>query len=94
MQRYLFFAIMVSLSISILITPYDLIFVNSQTTTNPIVNNSWIRKRDNAYVTMNLYPMIPVIDHKTKIGFDIRKLNNLETYNHMVSNTTITDSSG
>ena len=37
--------------------------------------NTWISKQNNLNITMNLNPKIPVVDEKTKITFDVRKLN-------------------
>jgi hypothetical protein len=37
--------------------------------------NTWISEQDNLNITISLDPKVPVVDNKTKIIFDIRKLN-------------------
>lgn len=43
---------------------------------------------------MSLNPNVPVIDEKTKISFDIRKLNDSKTYDNLSARVTITDHDG
>ena len=61
---------------------------------NPIVNSTWISKRDNLNVTMSLMPQMPIIDQMTKINFEVKKLNNLGFLNNASAKITITDQDG
>ena len=61
---------------------------------NPIVNSTWISKRDNLNVTMSLIPQMPIIDQMTKINFEVKKLNNLGFLNNASAKITITDQDG
>ena len=56
--------------------------------------NTWISKRDNLNITMSLEPKVPVIDEKTKIIFDIRKLNSSGFFDNTNARVTITDHDG
>ncbi len=55
---------------------YNLLIYSQSENTDVIENNTWISKQDNLNVTMGLVPKVPNIDEKTKITFEIRKLNN------------------
>ncbi len=35
--------------------------------------NSWLSKRDNLNVTMDLAPKVPIVDEKTRITFEVRE---------------------
>ena len=61
---------------------------------NPIVNSTWISKRDNLNVTMSLIPQMPIIDQITKINFEVKKLDNLGFLNNASAKITITDQDG
>jgi len=61
---------------------------------NPIVNSTWMSKRDNLNVTMSLMPQMPIIDQMTKINFEVKKLNNLGFLNNASAKITITDQDG
>ena len=62
--------------------------------TNVIGNSTWISKRDNLNITMKIMPKIPIIDEKTKISFEIRKLNDSKFIGDLNARVTITDNSG
>lgn len=53
--------------------------------------NTWISKQDNLNITMNLNPKVPVVDEKTNITFDLRKLNGSDYFNNLNTRVTITD---
>ena len=63
--------------------------------TPPIIkNDSWISKRDNLNVTLNLMPLLPVIDETTKLLFEVTYLNNSKPYEDLNTRVTITDHDG
>jgi hypothetical protein len=47
---------------------------NNKINVNPIVNGTWISKRDNLNITMSLIPPMPIIDQTIKINFEVKKL--------------------
>ena len=55
---------------------------NNKINVNPIVNGTWISKRDNLNITMSLIPPMPIIDQTTKINFEVKKLDNLRFSRH------------
>lgn len=67
---------------------------NNKINVNPIVNSTWISKRDNLDITIFLIPQIPIIDQKTKINFEVKKLDNLGFLNNASTKITITDQDG
>ena len=67
---------------------------NNKISVNPIVNSTWISKRDNLNITMSLIPQVPIIDQKTKINFKVKKLDNLGFLNNTSAKITITDQDG
>ena len=57
--------------------------------------NTWISKRNNLNITMSLDPKVPVVDDKTKITFDTRKLLNIsDFFDNLNARVTITDHDG
>jgi len=75
---------------------YDQVF-SLNNTTIIVKNNQWISERDNLNITIDLVPKIPVIDENTKISFEIRKLNNSETFEDfedLNTKVTMTDHDG
>src|SRR5215207_7213981 len=62
--------------------------------TNVISNNTWISKRDDLNITMKIMPEVPVIDEKTKISFEIRKLSDSKFIEDLNARVTITDHDG
>ena len=85
------------ISISLLI-----IFVNSFFQHNLLVypqsenidvvkNDTWISKQNNLNVTISLEPKVPVIDEKTAISFDIRKLNDSSPFENLSARVTLID---
>ena len=63
--------------------------------TSTISNDTWISKRDNLNVTMKVVPDIPIIDERTKILFEIRKLNDSKFIKEdLNARVTITDHDG
>ena len=67
---------------------------NNKTNVNPIVNSTWISKRDNLNITMSLIPQMPIIDQTTKINFEVKKLDSLGFLNNASARITITDQDG
>lgn len=75
----------------------DDLVVFSQSTSSSYMDknaNSWISKRDNLNITMSLTPKVPVIDEKTKIAFEVKKLNNSGIFDNLYARVTITDHDG
>ena len=62
--------------------------------TNVISNSTWVSKRVNLNITMMIVAEIPVIDEKTKISFEIRKLNDSKFIEDLNARVTITDHDG
>jgi hypothetical protein len=57
--------------------------------------NTWISKRNNLNITMSLDPKVPVVDEKTKITFDTRKLlNRSDFFDNLNARVTVTDHDG
>ena len=67
---------------------------NNKINVNPIVNSTWISKRDNLDITMSLTPQMPIIDQATKINFEVKKLDNQGFLNNASAKITITDQDG
>ncbi|WP_196816952.1 hypothetical protein [Candidatus Nitrosocosmicus oleophilus] len=67
---------------------------NNKINVNPIVNSTWISKRDNLNITMSLTPPMPIIDQTTKINFEVKKLDNQSFLNNASAKITITDQDG
>ncbi len=95
MQEYIKLIITISLFF-LIINPFKYPFqVFSQNeVTNVIGNNTWISERDNLNITMKIMPGVPVIDEKTKISFEIRKLNDTKFIENLDARVTITDHDG
>lgn len=75
---------------------YDQVF-SLNNTTIIVKNNQWISERDNLNITIDLVPKIPVIDENTKISFEIRNLDNSETFEDfedLNTKVTMTDHDG
>ena len=69
--------------------------LNNTIPTNTIANETWLSKRDNLNITINLNPKIPIIDEWTLIQFEVRKLDSGDLVNDTLSsNVTITDHDG
>ena len=64
---------------------------NNKINVNPIVNSTWISKRDNLNITMSLIPQMPTIDQTTKINFEVKKLDSLVFLNNASAKIAITD---
>lgn len=95
MKPFVLYLILNSITIFFLFYCNPIIhYANAQTPTNSVVNDTWISKRDNVNITMNLDPKVPIIDQQTKIEFDISKLNNSGIYDNMHAKVTVTDSAG
>ena len=64
--------------------------------TNPSIvkNDSWISERNNLNVTVQLMPIVPVIDETTKILFEVTSLNNFKPFEDLNTRVTITDHDG
>ncbi|MBA3749690.1 MAG: hypothetical protein H0X03_02105 [Nitrosopumilus sp.] len=93
--RFLIFFSLFLLIIDISIIKYPhLVFSQNDITNNIINNNTWISKRDNLNITMKLAPEVPVIDQKTIISFDIRKLDGPAFPGDLNTRVTITDHDG
>ena len=95
-----FCLLMVTISGSFYITnANNLVFAQSELNntipTNTIANETWLSKRDNLNITINLNPKIPIIDEWTLIQFEVRKLDSGDLVNDtLTSNVTITDHDG
>lgn len=59
-----------------------------------VKNDTWVSKQDNLNVTISLQPKVPVIDEKTKIFFEIRKLNDSSLFENLSGRVTLTDHDG
>ncbi len=69
--------------------------LNNTIPTNTIANETWLSKRDNLNITIELNPKIPIIDEWTLIQFEVRKLDSSDLVNDtLTSNVTITDHDG
>ena len=69
--------------------------LNNTIPTNTIANETWLSKRDNLNITIDLNPKIPIIDEWTLIQFEVRKLDSGDLVNDtLTSNVTITDHDG
>ncbi len=57
-----------------------------------ITNVTWLSKRDNLNITIELDPKVPIIDEWTKIQFEVRKSDSSELVNgNLTTNATLTD---
>jgi len=72
----------------------NFVFSQNNKIVNPIVNSTWISKRDNLSITMSLIPQMPIIDQTTKINFEVKKLDNLGLLGNASAKITITDQDG
>ncbi len=72
----------------------NFVFSQNNKIVNPIVNSTWISKRDNLNITMSLIPQMPIIDQTTKINFEVKKLDNLGLLGNASAKITITDQDG
>ena len=72
----------------------NFVFSQNNKIVNPIVNSTWISKRDNLNITMSLIPQMPIIDQTTKINFEVKKLDNLGFLDNASAKITITDQDG
>lgn len=61
---------------------------------NPIVNSTWTSKRDSLNISLSLDPRIPIIDQKTTLNFDIKKINDTKPLDGLTAKLTITDQDG
>jgi hypothetical protein len=95
-QRHLKLIITISLFCLIVnLIKYTFPVFSQNEATNIISNNTWISKRDGLNITMKIMPEIPVIDEKTKISFEIRKLNDSKFIEEdLNAKVTITDHDG
>jgi hypothetical protein len=59
-----------------------------------VKNDTWISKQNNLNITMSLEPKVPVIDEKTKLSFEISKLNGTGLFENLSAKATITDQDG
>src|SRR5215203_7034481 len=95
MQKY--FALIITISSFFLVInlfKYPFQIFSQNEVTNVISNNTWISKRDDFNITMKIMPEVPVIDEKTKISFEIRKLSDSKFIEDLNSKITITDDAG
>ena len=61
---------------------------------NPILNSTWISKRDGLNMSLSLDPRIPIVDQKTSLNFDIKKINGSNPLTGLSAKLTITDQDG
>ena len=59
-----------------------------------VKNDSWVSKQNNLNVTISLEPKVPVIDEKTSISFEVRKLNDSSLFENLSARVTLTDHDG
>lgn len=59
-----------------------------------VKNDTWISRQNNLNVTISLEPKVPVIDEKTSISFEIRKLNDSSRFENLSARVTLTDHDG
>jgi hypothetical protein len=70
------------------------IFSQAETTQSVVKNDSWISKRDNLNMTINLEPAVPIIDETTKISFEVKQLDISKPFEGLNIRVTITDHDG
>ncbi len=59
-----------------------------------VKNDTWVSKQNNLNVTISLEPKVPVIDEKTNISFEVRKLNDSSLFENLSARVTLTDHDG
>ena len=59
-----------------------------------VKNDSWVSKQNNLNATISLEPKVPVIDEKTSISFEVRKLNDSSLFENLSARVTLTDHDG
>jgi hypothetical protein len=59
-----------------------------------VKNDTWVSTQNNLNVTISLEPKVPVIDEKTNILFEIRKLNDSSLFENLSARVTLTDHDG
>jgi len=69
-------------------------FSLNDTNSSIVKNDSWISERNNLNVTVQLMPIVPVIDETTKILFEVTSLNNFKPFEDLNTRVTITDHDG
>jgi hypothetical protein len=69
-------------------------FSLNDTNSSIVKNDSWISERNNLNVTVQLMPIVPVIDETTKILFEVTSLNNSKPFENLNTRVTITDHDG
>jgi len=68
--------------------------ISKSNSNNPILNSTWISKRDGLNISLSLEPRIPIVDQKTILNFDIKKINSTNQLNGLTAKLTITDQDG
>lgn len=61
---------------------------------DPIVNSTWISKRDNINTSLSLNPKIPIVDQKTTLNFEVKLINSSKHVNGLTAKLTLTDQDG
>lgn len=81
---------------SLIITCFDCpLQVFSQTQPGSVVkNDSLISARNNLNITINLTPIVPIIDENTKLSFKVLSLKDSTPINDLRAKITITDHDG
>ena len=81
---------------SLMVTCFDYpLQVFSKTHPDSVVkNDSWISARNNLNITINLTPIIPIIDENTKLSFKVLSLNDSMPIKDLRAKITITDHDG
>lgn len=69
-------------------------FSFNETKSSIVKNDSWISKRDNLNITIELVPKVPIIDETTEISFKVRYLDNSKPFEDLNTRVTITDHDG
>ncbi|HYF99827.1 MAG TPA: hypothetical protein VD815_07030 [Candidatus Saccharimonadales bacterium] len=69
-------------------------FSFNETKPSIVKNDSWISKRDNLNITLELVPKVPTIDETTELSFEVRYLDNFKPFEDLNTRVTITDHDG
>lgn len=84
------------LAFSILVSKsdYSVYPQNENENENNTSSSVWISERNNLNISLRFLPEVPIIDQKTKILFEIRKLNDSTAVEGLRAKVTLTDHDG
>ncbi|WP_148685955.1 hypothetical protein [Candidatus Nitrosocosmicus hydrocola] len=83
-----------SLLIIIMMVSYPNQAYSSISNISVVKNNPWISDRDNLNISLKLEPQVPIIDHATKLYFEVRNLNDSTLIENLNTKVTLTDHDG